>query len=71
MDWKKIEEITGCKIAYASIVGSRRYGVSTEDSDIDYCVFVHPSQNNTGYPSEGVYKFPDIGPGDYFFKTIP
>ena len=40
MDWKKIEEITGHKIAYVSIVGSRRYNLDTENSDIDYLIFV-------------------------------
>lgn len=70
MDWNKLEELTDSKILYASLAGSRRYGLERESSDTDYEVYVKFNENAPIYNIVRTHHFSKAGAGDIFVKNI-
>lgn len=70
MNWEKIEEITGHKIVFASLVGSKAFGLEEEGhSDCDFAVYVQPGES-TQYAPDGAYVFREGEQGDCFFHPV-
>lgn len=70
MDWRKIEAITGHQIVFASLVGSRRFGLERVSSaDSDYALFVRP-QKGSSYDPNSAYVLHEAGEGDLFFHDV-
>ena len=72
IDVEQIESDSGQKIVFASLVGSRVYGLETETSDYDYAAYVVPGSDRPFDP-DAIYRYKtsdDLPKCDIFLRLL-